>query len=113
MALEGVEAAGQLCPVGLEPLVELPKGLDPQTVEPALGVATNLDEAGVAQHLEMARHAGLVHADGVDELGHRTFATPHGVEYAAAGRFGNHSEDVQLTGHRSNIQPSIYMHNHM
>ncbi len=110
MALEGVEAAGQLGPVGLEPFVELPQGLDPQTVEPTLGIATDLDQAGVAQHLEMPGHARLVHADGVDKLGDRTLAAPHGVEYAAAGRFGNHSEDVQLTGHRSNIQRSIYMH---
>jgi len=43
VALEGVEAAGQLGPVGLEPFVELPEGLDAQAVEPALGVATNLD----------------------------------------------------------------------
>ena len=99
MAFEGVEAPGQLGAVGLEPLVELPQGLGAQAVQPALGVAPDLDEAGVAQHLEVAGHAGLVHADGVDELGHRTLAAPHGVEDPAAGRFGDHLEDGELAGH--------------
>jgi hypothetical protein len=36
--------------------------------------------AGVAKHFEVSGHSGLVHADGVDELGHRTLADPDRVE---------------------------------
>lgn len=108
MTLERVEAAGQLGPEGLEPLVELSKGLGPQAVEPALGVAADLDEAGVAQHLEVPGHAGLVHADCVDELGHRTLAATHGLEDPATSRFGDRIEDGQLAGHRVSIRYQIY-----
>lgn len=109
VAFEGVEAAGQLGPVGLEPLVELPKGLGTEAVEPTLAVAAGFDEAGVAQHLEVPGHAGLVHADGVDELGHRSLAVPYGVEDPAASRFGDRIEDGELVGHAVNIRRAIYM----
>ena len=99
VALEGVEPPGQLGAVGLEPLVELPQRLGAQAVEAALGVAADLDEAGVAEHLEVAGHAGLVHADGVDELGHRPLAAPHRVEDPTASRLGDHVEDGELSGH--------------
>jgi len=113
VAFERVEAAGQLGPVGLEPLVELSEGFGPQAVDPALGIPANLDEAGFAQDLEMAGHTGLMHADGVDELGDRTLAASYGVENAAASRFGDHPEDVELTLHHSKIQSRIYMCNRM
>lgn len=99
VALERVEAAGQLGAVGLEPLVELPKGLGAQTVEPPLAFSAHVDEAGVAQHLEMPGHAGLVHADGFDELAHRSLALANGVEDPTTGRLGDHVEDSELTGH--------------
>ena len=113
VALERVETAGQLGAVRLEPLVELSQGLGAQAVEPALGVAADLDQAGVAQHLEVPGHAGLVHADGVDELGHRTLAVPHGVEDPPASRFGDHIEDGEVAGHPVNIRYVIYMCNHI
>ncbi len=109
MALEGVEAPGQLRAVGLEPRVQLPQGLGAQAVETALGFAADLDEAGVAQHLEVPGHAGLVHPDGLDELGHRTLATANGVEDPAARRFGDHLEDGALALHDVKIRRSVYM----
>ena len=113
MALEGVEAAGELGPVGLEPLVELPQGLGTQAVEAALGVAADLDQAGVAQHLEVPGHAGLVHADSIDELGHRTLPVPHGVEDPPASGFGDHIEDGEVAGRPVNIRYVIYTCNRM
>ena len=104
VALEGVEAAGQLRAKGLEPLVEFPKWLGAQAIEPALGVAADLDETGVAQHLEVSRHAGLVHADGVDEFRHRTLAAPYGVKDPTASRFGDCIEDGEAAGHATNIR---------
>jgi hypothetical protein len=109
VALEGVESAGQLGAVGLEPLVELAKGFGAQAVEPALGIAADLDQAGVAQHLEVPRHARLVHADGVDELAHRALPLPYGVEDATTSRFGDDVEDGELARHRIIIRTDVYM----
>jgi hypothetical protein len=107
--LEGVEAAGQLCAVGLEPVVEFSQRLDAHTVEPTLGIAADLDEAGVAQHLQVTGHAGLVHADSIDQLGDRTLADPQGVEDAATSEIGDHVEDGELAGHPLNIWQEVYM----
>jgi hypothetical protein len=96
VALEGIEAAGQLGAVRLEPLVELPEGLGTEAVEPTLTVAAGLDEAGIPQHLQVPGHPGLVHADGIDELGHRAFAAPHRIEDPAAGGFGDGVEDGEI-----------------
>ena len=63
VSLQRVEPVGPLEAVGLQPGVELHERLRSQAVEAALGVAPHLDEAGVAQHLEVARDAGLVHPD--------------------------------------------------
>jgi hypothetical protein len=93
VALEGVEAAGHLGPVGLEPIVESTKRFDTEAVEATLGVDTDLDEARISQHLQVARHTGLVHADHVDQFCHRTLAIPDRVEDPTARRFGDHIED--------------------
>jgi uncharacterized HhH-GPD family protein len=114
VALEGVEAPGQLGAVRLEPGVELPQGLDAEAVEATLGVAADLDEAGVAQHLEVAGHPGLVHPEGVDQLTHRALAAPHGIEDPAARRFGDHLEDVALALHHLQHTTShIYVQAHV
>ncbi len=113
MALQGVEAAGELGPVGLEPLIEFAQGFDPEAVEPTLGVSADLDQTGIAQHLEMPGNAGLMHADSVDEFVHRTLTAPHSVEDPAAGGLGDHPEDIELAGHRPNIHLLIYMHKGM
>ena len=113
MALEGVEAAGQLGAVGLEPLVELPEGLGAEAVEPPLGVAADLDQAGVAQHLEVPGHAGLVHAESIYELGDRTLTAPYGVEDPTTSRFGDHIQHGELPRHTGNIRCHVYMRKQM
>lgn len=113
MALERVEASGQIGAVGLEPLIEFAKGFRAQAVEPALGVTADLDEAGVAQHLQVPGHARLVHADDVDELGHRAFTDPHGVEDPTTSRVRDHIEYGELPGHNSNIRLCTYMRKQM
>ncbi len=57
-------------------------------------VATDLDKAGVAQHLEVPRHAGLVHADGINEFVDRTLSAPYGIEDPSASRLGDRVEDI-------------------
>ena len=111
VAFERVEAEGKLRTVWLEPFVEFTKWFDAQAIEPALSIAANLDEAGVAQHLEVPGHTGLGHADCVHEFRHRALAAPHDVEEPTAGRFGDHVEDGKLTGHALNIRHHIYMCN--
>jgi hypothetical protein len=111
VSLEGVEAAGELCAVRLEPLVEFPQRLGAQTVQPTLRVAADLDETGVAQHLQVPGHAGLVHADGLDELGDRTLAPAHCIEDAATSGLGDHFEDGELARHSANIWHDAYMRN--
>jgi hypothetical protein len=108
VALERVETSGQLGAVRLEPFVEVSKGFDAQAIEPTLSITTDLDEARVAQHLEVPRHAGLLHADGIDELRDRTLSAPHGIEDPSACRLGNHVEDSEITRHSINIHTAIY-----
>ena len=102
----------KLGPVGLEPLVELTQRLDSRKViEPTLGVAANLDEAGIVQHLEMPGHARLVHTDGAHEFRHRALTDPHDVEDPTACRFGDHLEDGKFARHpMHHMLRYIYMH---
>ena len=113
VALERVEAAGQLSTVWLEPFVKLTQRFDAQAIEPALSIAANLDEAGVAQHLEVPGHAGLGHSDGVHEFRHRALTAPHDVEEPTASRFGDHVKDGKLAGHPLNIRHHIYVCKHI
>jgi hypothetical protein len=113
VSLERVETAGQLGAVGLEPLVELPEGLDADAVEPALRIAADLDEARLAQHLQVPGHARLVHPDRVDDLRHGTLASPYSVEDPTPGRFCDHIEDRELSGHVLNIHDNVYMYKRM
>ena len=109
VAFERIETAGQLVAVRLEPLVEFSQWFGSQAVEPTLRVATDLDEACVAQHFEVPRHAGLVQADGIDELRDRTFSAPHGIEDPSASRLGDHVKDRKVVRHGLNIDDDIYM----
>ena len=103
MAFERVEATDKLRPVRLEPLVEFAEGLGAQAIQAALRVATDLDETGVAQHLEVSRHAGLVHADGIDQFGDRSLAVTDRIEDSPSSRLGDHVENVEVAGHPVNI----------
>ena len=72
-------------------------------------IATDLDKAGVAQHLEVPRHAGLVHTNGRDEFVDRTLSAPYDVEDPSACRLGDRVKDSKVGGHVLNIQYYIYM----
>ncbi len=108
MALERLETSGHLGAVGLEPLVEFSQGFGAQAVQTTLRVATDLDEARVAQHLEVPRHAGLMDANGINELRYRTLSAPYGIEDPSASRLGDHVKDSKIAGHGLNIRGHIY-----
>lgn len=99
MAFERIETAGQLSAVRLKPLVEFSQRFGAQAIEPTLRVATDFDEAGVAQHLEMPGHAWLMHANGLDEFRYRTLSASHGIEDPSASRLGDHVKDKKVAGH--------------
>lgn len=106
-ALERVEPAGPLRPVRLEPRAELPERLGTEPVQPVLRVPADLDQPGVAQHLEVAGHAGLVHADPLDQLAHRPLPDPDSVEDATPRWLRDCVEDGQLCVHPMNIRSDI------
>ena len=96
VALERVEAPGEFLTVRFEPFVEFTKGFDAQAIQPALGILANLDEAGVAQHLEVTGDAGLVHPDLLDQLADGPLTAADGIEDVPPCRFGDHLEDGEL-----------------
>ena len=85
----------------LEPRVQLLQRLEPGAVAAALPVATYVDQPGGAQHLQVPGHAGLVHADEVDQLADRPLLFAHGVEDAPLPGLRHLLEfDVQRLGWR-------------
>lgn len=109
MAFESVETLSPKGPIRLEPSVQVHERLGTQSIHAALGVSSNLDQADVAQDLEMARHPGLMHVDLGDQVGHRTFPLTHGVEDPSTRRIGYRIENFEPNRHRANIRPGIYM----
>ena len=83
-----VEAVRPQLAEGLQPAVELAERDGAQPVEPAVRVGAHLDEAGVAQHLEVLGHRRLREAQLVDELAHRALAGSQQFEDAASVRLG-------------------------
>ena len=81
--------------------------------EPAYASVTLQTVLGASALRLVARDAGLVHADLVDELAHRALAVAHRVEKAAPGGLGDHVEDRGDCGHAVTIRPHAYMHNRM
>ena len=97
--LERIELTGPLRSIWLQPRVELFQRLRAKSVHPPLSVMSDLHQPGVAQHLEVTRHAGLMHADLLDEVVDRPFAFADSVEDPSSGRLSDHLEDVERSGH--------------
>lgn len=72
-------------------------------------VAANLDQSGVALHLEVTRDARLVHADLLDQLAHGPLAVSDRVEDPMAGRLGDDIEHSERGRHLLGIRQSVYM----
>ena len=102
MPFEGIETRRPLGPIRLEPCVEFHQRLGAESVQPALRVPTHLDQTGVAEHLEVAGHAWLVHTDLVDELTDRVLAAADDVEYPLPCRLGDGLENRDVCWHGRN-----------
>jgi hypothetical protein len=113
VSLERVEACCPLRSVRRQPGVELHQRFGTEPVEPPLGVAPDLDEPGVAQHLEVSRHTWLVHADLFDELADGPLAAADGIEDPSASRLGDHLEHRDVVWHDNEHTPyRIYVQAH-
>ncbi len=89
MILEGVEVVGPIAAVAVEPGVDLGEAVAAQRVDAALRVGADLDEAGFAEHAEMAGDGGLgERGEGVDQLARGDGAAGQLVENGAPGGVG-------------------------
>ncbi len=105
MVFEGVEVAGPILAVAVQPLVDLMQTVRAEGVDAPLGVGSDLDEAGFAQDAQVARHGGLGQ---LRQQGHQVAgwagAVAEGVEQSAAVRLGYGLEGV----HSAYITPRAY-----
>ena len=93
MPLERIKPPGPLGSIRCQPRVELHQRFRTKSIHPPLGIASDLHQPGVAQHLEVTRHTGLMHADLLDQVVHRPLACAYRVEDPSPRRFGDHVED--------------------
>ena len=99
MALEGIEATGPVDSIRLEPCVQVHERLGSQAIHTPLRISAHLHQAGVAEHLEMARHTRLMHADLDDQIGHGALTVSHRIEDAPPSRFSDRIEHIERHGH--------------
>src|SRR5215216_3933399 len=71
MSFEGVEALGPEPAIGLEPLRGLGERLRADLVDPPLCLGPHRDQAGLTQHAQVLRDAGLAHLEALDQLADR------------------------------------------
>ena len=95
VALEGVEPPGPQPPVGGEPRIDLRQRLGAHLVDAPLRVLAHGDEAALAQHAQVLRHAGLAHAERRDEVADGARALQEEVQDAPARGLG---EDLEGRG---------------
>lgn len=112
MLPQRVESARPLRSVRLEPGVELHKWFGAEPVQASLGVAADLHQSGVTQHLQVARHARLVHPDRLDQLTDGALTAAHGIEEPPTGRLCDDVEDGKR-GHPVRVRYCIYMCKHI
>ena len=83
-----VEAVRPQLAEGLQPAVELAERDGAQPVEPAVRVGAHLDEAGVAQHLEVLGHRRPADRQSVGQLADRARAGGQSFEDRPPGAVG-------------------------
>src|SRR3954453_6002891 len=93
MLFERVEAAGPELPVRREPGIELSERLRVDPVPAPLSVLAHADEVGLAQHLQVLRHAWLADLQALDKLAHGVLPLAQQIEDAPARGLGEDFED--------------------
>lgn len=109
MVLERIEPSGPLHSIRLEPRIEFHQRFGTKPVHPPLRIPPHLHQPGVAQHLEVTRHTGLMHSDVLDQVTHRALGLAERVEDPPPCWLGDHFEDFERGRHRTIICHDIYM----
>ena len=71
---------------GHQPVVQVGEPAGLQSVEPALAVGAHADQAGLAQQLQMLRHARLADCQRLDQIAGRPLSAPENVQNAPTVR---------------------------
>src|ERR687897_1292518 len=105
MSFEGVEPAAPELPIGSEPGVELRERLGLQPVPAPPPLRPHADQAGLAEHAEVLRHAGLAEPEALDQLADAALTVTKQLEDATAHRLGQGIEGGGSVGggHKKNI----------
>jgi hypothetical protein len=101
VTLEGIEPPGPLGSIRLQPRVELHQRFRTKPVPTSLRILPELDQPGIAQHLEMTGDTWLMHPDLLDQVAHRTLGLANRVEDPPPRRLGDHVEDFERGRHRT------------
>ncbi len=109
MPLERIKPRGPLRSIRLQPCVELHQRFRTKSVDPPLGIASDLHQPGVAQHLEVTRYTRLMHPDLLNQLVHRPLAFADRVKDPPPCRFSDHLEDIQRSVHVPEYMPIPYI----
>ena len=106
MGLETVEAGEPHLSVGLEPRVQLGKGLQPESVEPALTVDADVDEASLAQDPQVLGHQRLADPEPLHECPYWQLPSAQGVEETPTLGLRDGAENV---GHSMNMLYQLHV----
>src|SRR3989442_15498849 len=90
-----------MAPEALEdprPILEWPDRLHVGAIKHLASVSPHMDQAHVAEHLEVLRDGGLPHAQRRDDVADRSFAGREINKDVAAARFGDGIEHVRGRG---------------
>ena len=83
--------------------MQRPDGFGVGAVEHVASLAPDVDQADVAQHLQMLRHGRLAHPEAVDDVADRAFVGGEEREDVPPPRFGNGVERSDVVAARGTI----------
>src|SRR5688572_26747738 len=107
MSFEGVEPPVPELAIGREPGVQLRERLGPQAVPAPPPARPDADEAGLAKHPQVLRHAGLAEPEPLDELADAALSVTEQLEDAPAHRLGQRVEGGGSGGHEEHITEQL------
>src|SRR2546423_13182726 len=102
---KSVQACLPHLPVSGHPIVQLAKWIGAQSIESSPALRADHHELRILQNRELTGNARLTNFDHFHQLADRTLAVPKRLHQAAAGRVGQHLEDI---GHGRDITTATY-----
>ena len=98
MTFQGIQVVGPVAPVAPDPFVDLDQAVGTQRVDPALSIRSDLYQADLPKHPQVAGHRGLGQAgQGGNQLARGSLTAGERIEQCAPAGFGNRLEDVHAT----------------